>query len=131
MQVLVSSDDSILCDEELGLRIEGVVVGPLDRFRDAVSQIEVQLSALRGRTPAQPDRRCHIEAQVTGLRPIAVSHEALTLSEAIHAATDKLKRALTRELRHPSRASGPGSNRGASRPAGGSWGPLPAEGSKS
>ena len=39
-----------------------------------------------------------MEARLGGLKPIAVSHEAPTLTEAIHMAADKLERAVARTL---------------------------------
>jgi hypothetical protein len=42
--------------------------------------------------------RCLLEARLAGLQPIAVSHEAATLQEAVAGAADKLKRSLDSSL---------------------------------
>ena len=54
---------------------------------------EVQLSRLNRHPPGEHDLCCRMEAH-TGGKPIAVSHEAMTLTEAIHAASAKLGRAV-------------------------------------
>lgn len=99
MQIRVAADEHIDSNEELTLRIEGVVEGSLDRYLDWVTLVEVRLSRL-----AQPhggrDMCCRMEAHLGGLKqPVAVSHEAFTLTEAIHAASAKLERAIHDESR--------------------------------
>ena len=98
MQVLVHSDHTIHGSEDLTDRIEGVVLGTLGRFRDRVTRVEVHLSDLNSQKIGERDKRCLMEARVGGLKPLAVSHEAPTLTEAIHAAASKLERALDRTL---------------------------------
>ncbi len=39
-------------------------------------------------------KRCMMEARLSGHQPIAVSHEAATIDEAIDASADELERAL-------------------------------------
>ena len=98
MQVLVNSDHTIHGGEDLTDRIQGVVAGTLARFEKRVTRVEVHLSDLNGQKIGERDKRCLMEARVGGLKPIAVSHEAYTMTEAIHAAADKLERALDRAV---------------------------------
>jgi len=98
MQVLVNSDHHIYASEDLTGRIEGVVEGALERFSERITRVQVHLSDLNSHKMGDRDKRCLMEARVAGLKPIAVSHEAPTLSEAIHAAADKLERALEHVL---------------------------------
>lgn len=98
MQVLVNSDHHIVAGEDLTERVRGVVEGRLERFEGRITRVEVHLSDLNSQKLGERDRRCIMEARVGGLKPIAVSHEAQTLTEAIHAAADKLKRAVERAL---------------------------------
>jgi ribosome-associated translation inhibitor RaiA len=93
MQIQVDVDDHIDSSEELIIRVEGVVEGSLDRFQDRITRVEVQLSRLNRHPPGGHDLCCHMEAHAGG-KPIAVSHEAMTLTEAIHAASAKLGRAI-------------------------------------
>jgi hypothetical protein len=107
MQIRVDADDHIDANAELTDRVEGVVEGSLERFREQVTLVQVHLSRLAhapGRMHAsggmhhgagERDMCCRMEAQAVGsLKPIVVTHEALTLTEAIHAASAKLERAV-------------------------------------
>jgi hypothetical protein len=98
MQILVTADDSVRCDEELIRRVEGVIRGSLERFGDRIGRVEVRLGDLDCPDPADRDKSCRLEAWVTGLKPVAAGHEAVTLTEAIHAAASKLERSVAREL---------------------------------
>ena len=98
MQVLVNSDHHIVGGEDLTERVQGVVEGRLERFEGRITRVEVHLNDLNSLKLGERDKRCMMEARVGGLKPIAVSHEAPTLTEAIHAAADKLERAVARML---------------------------------
>ena len=104
MQVLVNCDDRICCDEELIRRIEGVLAGMLGRFSDRVFRIEARLSDLGSACPGERDKVCSIEARIAGATSVVARHAAMTLTEAIHAAADKLETFLARELRRLDRA---------------------------
>lgn len=94
MQIRIDVDDHIDGSEELMVRVEGVIEGSLDRYQDRISRVEVHLSQLSHRQAGARDLSCRIEAHASGFQPIAVSHEAVTLTEAIHAASAKLERAV-------------------------------------
>jgi ribosome-associated translation inhibitor RaiA len=98
MQVRVDVDDHIDGSEELMVRVEGVVEGSLDRFLERIARVDVHLSQLDRRHASHGDMCCRIEAYAGALSPIVVSHEALTLTEAIHAAAAKLHRAVAAAL---------------------------------
>jgi ribosome-associated translation inhibitor RaiA len=98
MQVLVNSDHHIVGGEDLMERVQGVVEGRLDRFEGRITRVEVHLNDLNGSKLGERDKRCMMEARIGGMRPIAVSHEAPTVTEAIHAAADKLERAIEHTL---------------------------------
>src|SRR4051812_8392299 len=96
MQIRVDVDDHIDGSEALMVRVEGVVEGSLDGYQEYVAHVDVRLS--RRRIPhrhGQHDMCCRMEAHAGG-HPliISVSHEAMTLTEAIHAASAKLARAV-------------------------------------
>ena len=94
MQVLVNSDHHIVAGEDLTERVQGVVEGRLERFQGRITRVEVHLNDLNGHKLGERDKRCMMEARVGGMKPLAVSHEAPTLTEAIHVAADKLERAI-------------------------------------
>jgi len=99
MQILVNSDERICCDSELISRVEGVVEGTLEGFTERISRVEVGLSDLNNSGVGEPDKCCVMEARLLGLKPLAVSHEAATLAEAIHGAAAQLRRSLAGYLR--------------------------------
>jgi hypothetical protein len=94
MQVRVEVDDHIDGREELLIRVKGVVEGSLDRFQDRITRVDVHLSQRERSPKGQGDLCCRMEAYAGPLTPIVVSHEAITLTEAIHAAAAKLHRAV-------------------------------------
>ena len=98
MQVLVDSDHHIVGGVDLAERVQGVVEGRLERFEGRITRVEVHLNDLNSRKRGERDMRCMMEARLGGMRPIAVSHEASTLTEAIHAAADKLESAVEHAL---------------------------------
>jgi hypothetical protein len=98
MQVLVNSNHHIVGGEDLIDRVRGVVEGRLEQFAGRITRVEVHLNDLNGGKPGERDKRCMMEARVGGMKPIAVSHEAPTLTEAIHVAAGKLERALAHSL---------------------------------
>ena len=99
MHVLVHCDDQISCSEELIQRVEGVIAGTLEHFSGRIARIEAHLRDLNTRTRGDRDKVCSLEARFAGGTSVLASHEAATLTEAIHDATDKLKRVVARELR--------------------------------
>ncbi|HEY3786440.1 MAG TPA: HPF/RaiA family ribosome-associated protein [Steroidobacteraceae bacterium] len=107
MHILINSDDQICCDAELMRRIEGVVEGSLERFAGRITRVEVALSDLNSSQVGDHDKCCVMEARLNGLKPVAVSHEAQTLAEAIHGAADQLRRSLDDYLRAAAPSEGP------------------------
>ena len=100
MQIRVDFDEHIDSSEELTLRVEGVIEGSLDRFGDRVTLVEVHLSRNANHSMGGRDLCCRMEAHVDSLKPVVVSHDAFTLTEAIHAASAKLERAIHDEFHH-------------------------------
>ncbi len=94
MQILVNSDHNIKGSESVTERVEGIVADSLDRFAGRITRIEVHLGDVNGNKLGERDKRCMMEARLAGLKPIAVSHQAPTLLEAIDAAAEKLERAI-------------------------------------
>ena len=94
MQIRVHADEHIDSSEELIFRVEGVVQGSLDRYQDRVTLVEVHLSRRVPHHSGERDMCCRMEAHAGALKPLEVSHEAITLTEAIHAASAKLERAI-------------------------------------
>jgi ribosome-associated translation inhibitor RaiA len=94
MQIRVHADEHVDSSQELIFRVEGVVEGSLHDYEDRVTLVEVHLSRRTPHHPGDRDMCCRMEAHLSALKPLEVSHEALTLTEAIHAASSKLERAI-------------------------------------
>jgi hypothetical protein len=94
MQIRVHTDEHVDGSQELIFRVEGVVEGALHDYGDRVTLVEVHLSLRTPHRPGDRDMCCRMEAHLSALKPLEVGHEALTLTEAIHAASAKLERAI-------------------------------------
>lgn len=101
MQIRVDVDDHIDGSEELMVRVEGVVEGTLDGFQERIARVDVHLSQRTPHKAGGRDMCCRMEAYAGTLKVTEVSHDALTLTEAIHAASAKLHRAIHSALNRP------------------------------
>src|SRR3569833_309732 len=99
MNIRIDVDEHIDSSEELIVRVEGVVEGSLDGYQEQVSRVDVRLSRRIPNRPGEHDMGCRMEAHLGAHHCISVSHEAMTLTEAIHAAAAKLERGVQGALR--------------------------------
>ena len=106
MQILVNSDHHITGTEALTERVESVVADAVAHFADRITRIEVHLNDVNGDKHGANDKRCMLEARVAGLKPIAVTHQAAHMAEALHGAAEKLERALGHALERLDDAAG-------------------------
>jgi ribosome-associated translation inhibitor RaiA len=90
MQIQVNSDHNIEGHEALGAHVRGVVENALSRLSDHITRVEVHLSQESSHESGQNDKRCMMEARLEGRQPIAVTHQAATLDEAVDGAAGKL-----------------------------------------
>jgi ribosome-associated translation inhibitor RaiA len=98
MQVQLNTDRQITVDDELAHQVEAAVESALSRFGDQITRVEVHLSDVNSDKGGDDDKRCVLEARLAGLRPVAVSHQAATLQQAIDGAAKKLERSLDSTL---------------------------------
>src|SRR4051812_17161923 len=94
MQVEVNTDNHIDGTDELSRLVEAEVEGSLGRFGEQIIRVIVQLNDTNSHKSGNGDKRCLMEARIAGHQPVAASHEADTLDEAIAAAAEKLERSL-------------------------------------
>ena len=94
MHVEVNTDNHIVGSEALARQVETEVEGVLGRFGEQIVRVIVQLNDTNGHKSGDRDKRCLMEARIAGHQPVAVSHEAATLEDAIAAAAEKLERSL-------------------------------------
>lgn len=98
MQIQINTDHNIAAGQDLTNEITGGVEHALARFRGDVTRVEVHLSDENADKKGQDDKRCMMEARLGGLQPIAVTHQAVTLNEAVNAALEKLVRLIDSTL---------------------------------
>ena len=98
MQVQISTDHNIEGREALAERFSGMVESALDRFGDRITRVEVRLSDENGQKHGAEDKRCMIEAHLEGHQPLAVTHHAAALDQAVDGAAHKLVRLIEHTL---------------------------------
>ena len=91
--------------------VNKTVTHALHLFERQVTRVEVHLSDENGDKPGENDKRCLMEARLEGRQPIAVTHQAATLDQAVDGAADKLTKmiesALWRRLDQKNRRTDP------------------------
>ena len=98
MQVQLNTDARIQGQDSLAAWVEAELKDRLARFRDQITRIEVHLSDVNGERVGGDEKRCLLEARLTGRRPVAVSHSAGKVADAVRGAADKMLRAVDSAL---------------------------------
>ena len=98
MKIQIHTDNHIHGRESLATQVESVVEGALSRFSARITRVEVHLGDENGRKPGTDDKRCMMEARLEGHQPLAVTHHAATLDDAVDGAAEKLKHSLDHTL---------------------------------
>jgi ribosome-associated translation inhibitor RaiA len=98
MQILINTGHNIEGGEALIANFRGAIESALDRFSDRITRAEVHLSDENGQKHGADDKRCMIEARLEGHQPLAVTHHAAALDQAVDGASDKLARLIEHTL---------------------------------
>lgn len=120
MQVQVNTDHNIEGHAALATHVNGMVESALRRLSEHITRVEVHLTdeigQASGHKSGQNDKRCVMEARLEGRQPIAVTHQAATMHQAVDGAADKLSRMIEGTLgrlrdqgRHSTDPAPPGS----------------------
>jgi len=112
MQIQLNTDANIQGRESLAAWVEAELTDKLARFRDHVTRIEVHLSDASAARVGETDKRCTLEARLAGRQPVAVSHDAAKVADALQGAMAKLQRKLETTLGRVRDAHGRDSIRG-------------------
>lgn len=94
MQIQVNTDRNTDGRDTVADYVRGIVEDAVSHFSRHVTRVEVHLGDENGAKSGADDKRCMMEARVEKQRPLAVSHYAATLDEAIDGAAGKLRRTL-------------------------------------
>lgn len=98
MHVQVSTDSHIKGGQDLWGAVESVLQSSLSRFEPRLTRVEVHLSDENADKVQGDDKKCVIEARPAGMQPIAVTHFAREVGQAVSGAAAKLVRALDSTL---------------------------------
>jgi len=99
MQIHVNTDSHIEGGEKLSQHVESVIEDALERFGDRVTRVEVKFADENSsKKSSDSDKRCSIEARLAGMTPVAVSHHAASIDQALTGAVDKLRKTLDRSV---------------------------------
>jgi ribosome-associated translation inhibitor RaiA len=100
MQVQVNTGKNIEGGERLAQYVKATVDAKLHRFVEQVTRIEAHLSEENSHKTHDEDKKCVLEARPAGKPPVAVTHQAATLDQAIHGAVEKMERVLETTFGH-------------------------------
>lgn len=99
MQIQINTDRNIEGHEELAVQVSGIVESALSRFSDRITRVEVHLSDENSdKKGGQDDIRCMMEARLEERQPVAVTHEAATVDQAVDGAAGRLARLIESTL---------------------------------
>ena len=94
MTIQFNTDNIVEVREEFRTPLINLISEELDRFSHQITRVEVHLSDENGDKQGLNDKRCVIEARLSGMKPIAVTNHAKTHEQAVGGAVDKLKTSL-------------------------------------
>ena len=99
MQIQINTDRNIEGREALAAQVSRVVESTLSRISDHITRVEVHLSDENSdKKDGDNNMRCLMEARLQGRQPVAVTHQAATLDQAVNGAADKLIRLIESTL---------------------------------
>ena len=94
MKIQVNTDDNIQGSDALDAQVEDAVESSLRHFSDHITRVEVHLSDENSEKSGTRDKRCLMEVRLEGRQPVAVTHQAGTVNEAVNGAAKKMKASL-------------------------------------
>jgi hypothetical protein len=116
MRIQYSPDNRVQRPEAMAHWAECELDQRLTRYRGWITRVEVHLSDACATRSGVSKRRCTLEARLAGRQPVAVSHDAANVADALHGATGKLLRVLDTSLGRLRDAHGHESIRGEGGP---------------
>lgn len=90
MKIQVNTDNQINGSIALQNQIQAKVESALDHVSSHITRIEVHLSDVNGGKTGGDDIKCMIEARMEGRQPIAVTHNADEVGQAVDGAAEKM-----------------------------------------
>ncbi|RDC57648.1 HPF/RaiA family ribosome-associated protein [Pedobacter chinensis] len=94
MTIQLNTDKNLTIHQEYEDKIQTQITEALSRFSDLITRLEVHLSDENGSKDGLEDKRCLLEARISGKEPIAVTNVGNNYDLAITGALTKLKSTL-------------------------------------
>jgi len=94
MKIQVNTDSNVAGGEDVVRQVEAEVDSALGHFGDRLTRVEVHLGDESAGASTVADMRCTLEARPAGQQPVAVTHHADTVDEAVRGAAQKLRTVL-------------------------------------
>ena len=94
MTIQLNTDKNLTIHQEYEEKIHNQLNEGLNRYSDLITRLEVHLSDENGSTQGLEDKRCLLEARISGKEPVAVTNLGNTYDLAITGALTKLKSTL-------------------------------------
>ncbi|MGA7827646.1 MAG: HPF/RaiA family ribosome-associated protein [Geobacteraceae bacterium] len=95
MQIQINTDTNIEGNEALAAYVRNETEHALSHFSDHITRVEVHLSDENSDKKVGNDTmRCVMEVRLEGRHPLAVTHQAATMEQALNGAADKVSRLI-------------------------------------
>jgi hypothetical protein len=95
MAVYLRTDNHLEGGERLAKFVESVAEGAIERVKNQVTRVDVYLGDENSSAKSSDNEiRCSMEARIGGLKPLAVTHHAGTIDDAVRGAADKLQASI-------------------------------------
>jgi ribosome-associated translation inhibitor RaiA len=98
MQIQIHSDHNLKGGESLASSVRSTVENAVSRFSAHITKVEVHLADENAGKHGRNDKRCMMEARLEGHAPLAVTHHASTVGQAIDGAAERLVHLLEHTL---------------------------------
>jgi ribosome-associated translation inhibitor RaiA len=119
MQVQLNTDNHIENNAKLTEYVEALIQDTLERFNRRITSVHVHLTDENsGHKSGSDDKRCVMEARVSGRQPITVTANAPTVNQALDGGIVKLEKSLGSIFDRLDHAKGRPSMAGEGLPAG-------------
>jgi ribosome-associated translation inhibitor RaiA len=98
MTIQFNTDSNVKVSEKQRDPLISLISEELSRFSNQITRVEVHLTDENGDKKGLNDKRCMIEARLSGMNPVAVTNHANTYEQAVEGAVVKLKTSLNNIL---------------------------------
>jgi hypothetical protein len=98
MQIQVRTSNGVENKDSLDRWASDFLKDALSRFSQDITRVEVQLRDVNAGKKGPDEKRCMLEARITGREPVAARHHAPTQDEAFRGATQRLIHLLDHTL---------------------------------